>query len=352
VLALQLKLGDGMKEIKCVVWDLDNTLWDGILLESDKLVLKENIKKNIQTLDQRGILNSIASKNNYQDAIEKLSHFGLVDYFLYPEINWNAKSISIGNIQKKLNISMDTILFIDDQEFEIDEVKSVHPDVNCINSKDCHNLLDKPFLNPKFITEDSVRRRLMYIDDKKRKDEEEAYQGPQETFLKSLNMTFIIQEAQEVDLKRAEELTIRTNQLNATGKTYDYDELNSFRLSDKHKLYICELIDKYGSYGKIGLALVEIKEDCWYLKLLLMSCRVMSRGIGSVLLSHIMQETKNAGKVLLADFKDTGKNRMMNVSFRLAGFKEIQSDNQGNYIFRHSLSQDIQFPDYINLKKI
>jgi len=162
-------------------------------------------------------------------------------------------------------------------------------------------------------------------------------------------MKFVIHEAKEEDLKRAEELTVRTNQLNATGRTYDYDELNHFRLSDKHKLLVCELTDKYGSYGKIGLALIEIKEDHWHLRLLLMSCRVMSRSVGSVLMSYIMFEARKAGKKLLADFKITKKNRQMLISYKFANFKEISSDEDGNILFEHDLAYIQPFPPYIDM---
>lgn len=337
------------KEIKCVVWDLDNTLWDGVLTESNEVKLKPEIAEVIKTLDARGILHSVASKNNYDDAMAKLQELGLSEYFLYPEIHWNAKSSSLGNIQKNLNIGMDTIMFVDDQPFELEEVQSVHPDVHCTHADQYTSLLANPLLNPKFITVDSVRRRMMYLEDMKRKKEEEDYTGPKDAFLATLGMKFIIKKAQEEDLKRAEELTIRTNQLNATGKTYDYDELNAFRLSDKHLLLICELTDKYGSYGKIGLALVEMLDDCWYLRLMLMSCRVISRGVGTVILSYIMKEAKKEGKKLRADFRDTGKNRMMNVSFRFANFKEVSADGNGNYVFENDLDQIQEFPAYIDV---
>ena len=86
-------------EIKCVVWDLDGTLWNGILLEGDTIRLRSEIKDIIRTLDRRGILHSIASKNDRDAAMEKIRDFELVEYFLYPEINWNAKSLSITRIQ-------------------------------------------------------------------------------------------------------------------------------------------------------------------------------------------------------------------------------------------------------------
>lgn len=339
-----------IKEIKCVIWDLDNTIWDGVLIESDDIKIKPNIEDIIKTLDSRGILNSIASRNNFDDAMEKLKSYGLDEYFIYPEINWNAKSNSISNIQKNLNISMDSMLFIDDQPFEREEVKSIYPDINCMDASEYSGLLEQGSMNPKFITEDSKRRRKMYMEDIVRKGDEENYKGPKESFLASLEMEFIISEAKEEDLKRAEELTVRTNQLNATGKTYSYDELNAFRESDTHKLLVCELTDKYGSYGKIGLALIEINEDNWHLRLLLMSCRVMSRGVGTVLLYYIMQMAKADGKRLLADFRQTDRNRMMYVSYRFVNFKEIYNDNQGNIIFENDLSNIPKQPGYLKVK--
>ncbi len=341
---------ESKKEIKCVVWDLDHTLWEGTLAESDEIRLKPGIEGILKTLDSRGILHSIASKNNFDDAMEKLKTFGIEGYFLYPEISWGTKSVGIGRIRESLNFAMDTFLFIDDQPFEREEVKSVHPDITCMDAPDYMKLMDMPRLNPRFITKDSAKRRFMYMDDIKRKVEEENFAGPSEEFLASLDMHFVIHDALQEDLKRAEELTVRTNQLNATGKTYDYDELDAFRVSDTHKLVVCELTDKYGSYGKIGLALIEIKERHWHLKLLLMSCRVMARGVGTVVMSHIMQETKKAGKTLLADFKKTGRNRMMYVSYKFANFKEVSSDEDGNILFENDLSMIQSFPPYIDVK--
>ena len=122
------------KEIKCVVWDLDNTLWDGILLESNEVRLKPQIRQIIQTLDSRGILHSIASKSNYDDAMARITEFKLEEFFLYPEISWNAKSASIKRIQENLNIGLDALMFIDDQPFERDEVHHEHPEVLCLDA--------------------------------------------------------------------------------------------------------------------------------------------------------------------------------------------------------------------------
>lgn len=337
-----------LKEIKCVVWDLDNTIWEGTFLEDSEVTLKPEIESIIKELDSRGILNSIASKNNFEGARSKLEEFNILEYFIYPEINWNAKSVSVRNICSNLNIGMDTILFIDDQEFELDEVKIELEDVSCLNASEYLSLLDMPRLKPCFITEDSKRRRLMYMEDIKRKEDEKKYQGPSDKFLSTLQMKFSICEAKENDLKRAEELTVRTNQLNSTGITYSFDELKNFLSDETHKLFICELTDKYGSYGKIGLALVEISK-CWHLKLMLISCRVISRGIGTVFLSFIMNKAKNYGNKLVADFKKTDTNRQMYICYKFANFREIFSDNSGFTQFENDLSYIQDYPNFIEV---
>jgi FkbH-like protein len=337
------------KEIKCVIWDLDHTLWDGILLESEDVRLKPNVVEVLQVLDSRGILHSIASNNSHDDAMRKLKRFGLDEYFIYPEITWRAKSLSIEKIQKNLNVGMDSLLFIDDQPFERDEVKTAHPSVLCVDASKYLDLPHHPRLNPRFVTLDSKRRRHMYLQDINRKKEEYEYEGPKIDFLASCNMSLIISKAKEEDLKRAEELTIRTNQLNATGKTYSYDELKSFITSDRHELLICELTDKYGPYGKIGLSLVEMNEEHWNLRLLVVSCRVMTHGVGTILLSHIMQKAKKANKKLLADFKHTGKNKLMYISFKFANFTVLNSDESGSTVFQNDLTAIQQFPPYIQV---
>lgn len=337
------------KDIKCIVWDLDHTIWDGVLLETGDVQLKAGIKEVIEKLDQRGILHSIASKNDAELAWAKLVELGIAEYFLYPEIHWDAKSVSVQRIQKNINIGMDALMFVDDQPFELEEVQSVHADIHVLQADQYETLLDDTRLMPRFITSDSARRRHMYQADSIRKQAEEQYEGPSEQFLASLGMKFVIYEAAEEDLQRAEELTVRTNQLNATGITYSYEELHQLMTSQDHLLLVCELEDKYGTYGKIGLALIHMQPDVWRLNMLLMSCRVMSRGAGSVLLTHIMREARKQGKQMLADFKDTGKNRMMNISYRFAGFQLRSTDEDGNVLFYHDLQQAVEFPDYIEV---
>ncbi|MBU2985633.1 HAD-IIIC family phosphatase [Saccharophagus degradans] len=337
------------KSVKCVVWDLDNTLWSGILSEGDEIALNDGVLELILALDSMGVLQSVASKNNEADAIKKLEELGVSQYFLYPQINWNAKSNSIITIQTKLNIGLDTFLFIDDQPFELDEVKAVCSEVECVNALECSDLLLHPRISSIKTTDDSKYRRQRYQEDEMRDKDMSDFKGPPDSFLATLNMHFKITQAEEEDLVRAEELTERTNQLNSTGITFSRDELASFMVSQNHDLLVCELEDKYGSYGKIGLALVERGECVDTIKLLLMSCRTASRGAGSVLINYLMRRTKQQGKRLQANFKRTDRNRQMLITYQFSNFVEIERDEAGNILFENNLEVIPDVPSYLTL---
>lgn len=339
------------KSIKCLVWDLDNTLWNGVLLEDTEVTLRPDVLQIIQTLDSRGILQSIASKNDEITVMEKLQQFGLQDYFLYPQINWNSKASSIKTIADSINIGIDTLAFIDDQPFEREEVNFSHPDVLCIDAVELPALLDMPEMNPRFITKDSTIRRQMYLSDIARNKVEQEFVGPQESFLSALGMVLHIFPAKAEDLQRAEELTVRTHQLNATGYTYSYEELKHFSQSNDYRLLMARLEDKYGTYGHIGLLLLACQPDVWTLKLMLMSCRVMSRGVGSIMLSHAMNLAKANGVRLQAEFVPTSRNRMMDITYRFAGFREVE--RVGNVvIFEHDLANIQPFPTYVDVSVV
>ena len=337
--------------IKCVVWDLDNTVWDGVLLEGDDVSLHDGVVETICELDRRGILHSIASRNDYDAAMARLEEFGLQEYFLYPEINWNSKSLSIQAIAKSLNIGLDTFAFIDDQAFERDEVSFALPEVLCIDAADLPGVLDRPEMMPRFITPESRLRRQMYQSDVERNSTESEFSGTNEEFLAGLGMAFRIKPAKESDLQRAEELTVRTHQLNTTGYTYSYGELDALRRSDDHLLFVASLDDKYGTYGTIGLALVELGEVFWMVKLLLMSCRVMARGVGTIMMNYIMSRAKEANVRLRAEFVPNGRNRMMYVTYRFGGFSEVEKHGD-LIVLENDLAQIQAFPDYIDVQII
>ncbi|GAB7105782.1 HAD-IIIC family phosphatase [Streptomyces phaeofaciens JCM 4814] len=333
-----------------MVWDLDNTLWDGVLLEeSGAVVPRSEVVDLIRRLDRRGILHSIASRNDRQAAMERLGELGLDDMFVYPQIGWNPKSSSLREVARSLNVGIDALAFVDDEPFERAEVAHALPGVLCLAPEDLAGALDLPELTPRFVTDESARRRDMYRSQTVREEQERTFAGTPEEFLAELKMEFTIRRAGLDDLQRAEELTVRTNQLNSTGRTYSYEELAGLSTSPDHVLLVAELTDRYGSYGTIGLALAERGRPHWHLRLLLMSCRTMSRGVGTILLNHVMRTAKEAGaEALCADFVETGRNRMMQITYAFAGFTEVSRD--GTALLLKSDLRRIQDPaDYIRI---
>lgn len=336
------------KKIKCVVWDLDNTLWKGILSEGDEIVINDNVLDVIKGLDNRGILQSISSKNDFDAAFSKLKELKIDEYFIYPQINWNPKSNGLKNIAKSINIGIDTLAFVDDQEFEREEVNFNIPEILCIDAKNINKILDMPEMNPIHLTEDSKNRRKLYQNDIVRNKIQEEFEGTEEEFLRSLGMKFSINKVQNDDLTRAEELTVRTHQLNATGYTYSYEELEQFSKDDGYDVLIAGLEDKYGDYGKIGLVLIEKGDKVWNLKLLLMSCRVMSRGVGSVLLNYIVRKANKVGVTLRAEFVPTDRNRVMYITYKFGGFKEVEKSDD-MIIFEATYDRISPLPDYVEI---
>lgn len=336
--------------VKLLVWDLDDTLWRGTLAEGDPVVPRPEAVAALRTLDRRGILHSIASKNDYDKAMETLRGFGLDDLFLYPQISWSAKSASVERIARSINIGLDAVAFIDDQPFERDEVRSALPEVVVYSAAEVDALADRPELRPRFITADSAIRRQLYRSDLERKRVEEEFTGPKEEFLASLGMVLDLLPAREEDLRRAEELTVRTHQLNTTGITFSYEELVEIASSPDFLLLVARLADRYGTYGTIGLALVDKRRGLWTIKLLLMSCRVMSRGVGSVLVTHLMQQAAASSARLQAELRPNDRNRRMLVTFRFAGFQQVGASPDGALLLEADLERAQGFPDYIEVR--
>jgi FkbH-like protein len=337
---------DNESGIKCVVWDLDNTLWQGTLLEGDDLVLTPGITDVIHELDNRGILLSIASKNDYSDAWIKVAGFGLDEFFLHPQIGWRNKSDSIKIIADKLRIALDSFAFVDDQAFELAEVQYYLPEVLTVDAHETDRLLDMSRMRPRFITNESRMRRQIYQADIRRTQGEIEFAGTGAEFLETLGQSMTIRTAGEHDLRRAEELTLRTNQLNTTGRTYSYEALSRLSESSDHLLLVADLKDRYGDNGTVGLALIEQRTNLWLVKLLITSCRVMTRGIGGAMISYILQSARRNSVKLYAEFVANDRNRMMYIAYRFSGFYEI-SECDDCIVLKHDLESIHPFPRHL-----
>lgn len=336
-------------KIKCLVFDLDCTIWDGVLSEGGGKRLIEGMREFILELDRRGIIMSIASKNDFDAAMANLRRFGLEEYFLCPSIGWGAKSDSIKSIILDLGIKPGAVAFIDDNPFERDEVAFALPDVRTYDAACFKTLTGLDEFTPVFITEDAKNRRNMYRADYRRKADEASFGGSAEEFLKTLGMKLQILPVCEDDLQRVHELTLRTHQLNSTGYTYDFEQLKALIDSDSHIFLIASLKDKYGDSGKVGIMLLEKHPEHYALKLLIVSCRVMSRGIGTALLIYAVKRANQDGKKLFAEFKETEHNRIMYITYKMMGFDEV-SEKGDDILLRYAEDEIPSFPSYLEIE--
>ncbi|MFC0052143.1 HAD-IIIC family phosphatase [Streptomyces actinomycinicus] len=308
--------------VKCVVWDLDNTLWKGTLLEGDDVAVDEQVHETIVGLDARGILQAVASKNDHGPAWQRLEVLGIAEYFVLAKIGWGPKSASVREIADELKFAHHTIAFVDDQPAERAEVAFHLPQVRCYPAESAPRLLTLPEFTPATVTVDSRRRREMYQANARRQAEQESFGGPSEEFLRSLDLAMEISRATDDDLSRMEELTLRTSQMNATGVHYSDADLRALLDDARHEVLAVTMSDRFGSHGAVGVALVETGPAVWHLKLLATSCRVVSFGAGATVLNWLVNEAATAGAHLVADFRPTARNRVMEVAYRFAGFND------------------------------
>ena len=312
--------------VKCIIWDLDNTLWEGTLLEDPEVKVFDGLADVIRTLDSRGILQSVASKNDYDLAWQRLEQTGLAEYFVQPRIGWGRKSDSVRQIADALQFATSTIAFIDDLPTELAEVTFHLPEVRTYDVTQALSLPDRPEFSPAVVTVDARRRRQMYQANFRRDAEKETFNGPDEEFLRSLDLNMVIKRADEDDLTRVEELTLRTSQMNATGVHYPDGVLRGLLADTDYEVLTVSLSDKFGPHGAVGVLLLEYHPAVWHLKLLATSCRVVTFGAGTVLLNWLADQAARADAHLAADFRATDRNRMMDVAYRFAGFGDERCD--------------------------
>lgn len=311
--------------VKCVVWDLDDTLWEGMLAEGGGKALRPGTREILEELDRRGVLNSIASKNEPGRALARLSELGVDSYFVAPQISWDLKSILVGRIAEELNIGIDTLLLLDDSPFERAEVHHEHPEMRCVDATSLDGFLDRLELDVPATAEARGRRR-MYQDAARRKTYEESFVGPRVEFLTSLQMRLAVSRTRPEDLDRAAELTQRTHQLNTTGLVFDRDQLGEMVERNDTLMLSIRLADRFGDYGMVGLVIVALRANTWCIRLYLMSCRVMGRNVGGTVIALLGLEARAQGVDLTADFVPNDVNRQMYVVYRLAGFVDDGAD--------------------------
>ncbi|MFC1667398.1 HAD-IIIC family phosphatase [Candidatus Omnitrophota bacterium] len=324
------KISTISSKVKCLVWDLDNTLWKGTLIADGPkgVFLKNTAKKTIRLLDERGILQSIASKNNFDDAWKVLKKMKIQDYFLYPQIHWGLKSKSIKSIAKELNIGLNSVAFIDDSQFELYEVSSLLQEVRCYHVEDLERLLTFNEFNV-LITPEAKKRRSYYKTTQEFTETEKSWEENRLDFLKSCQMTLKIKRTSKDKIERSYELIQRTNQLNLFARRYSKSEFMELIANDNHECFTLEFHDRFGEYGVIGFSAIELNKPSAKLIELAISCRVAKRYVEQTFISWLFKHYSNIGlNDLIIQMRRTGRNELLMVALEeLLPKKKLLQDN-------------------------
>jgi len=318
------------KKTKCIVWDLDNTMWDGILIESEtkNLKLKDNIVEILSALEEKGIIHSIASKNNFDVTMETLKHFGIDHFFLFPKISWSPKSFMIKEIAKDLNIGLDTLLFIDDSVFEREEVKAALPQVLVLDAIAYDTLLKmESFQGP--VTDESKTRKKLYLDEVKRKEVSENFDGEYFDFLRACDIKLELLPLVPEHYDRVYELTQRTNQMNFSGNIYQKDDIAEIANNDNLDKFLLSCSDKFGYYGIIGFALIDKAEN--RLIDLMFSCRIQSKRVEHAFITFCLKKYLKDSDFFVT-YKHTEKNKFSAQVFIDFGFEMEKQEESIQYL--------------------
>jgi FkbH-like protein len=317
--------------VKCVVWDLDRTLWDGVLLEGDPCPLRPGLARTLRELDGRGILQSIASANDPGPALAHLRTLGVADLFLCPRIGWEEKTDALPTIADDLGLAPDALAFVDDEPFEREQVRRILPQVRVYEAAAAATLADLPEFSPGIVTPESARRREMYVRERAYAAAEQGSGLSRLEFLRQCETVLAPRLAVAADTERILELMQRTHQLNATGVVYGPDEIRAFLAARDMRVFVAALTDRYVAYGRIAVAVVRCEPGRWTILACLLSCRVLKRGVGNAFLGWIEAQAHRAGASRLrARFVRRERNRPMYLQYTMAGFEPAGREGGGD----------------------
>lgn len=330
---------------KCIALDLDNTLWGGIIGEDGLQGIQlgeefpgkayRDFQQTLVCLKKKGVLLAGASKNNPEDVYEVFDkHDAMIlsrKDFAALEIHWDSKVESIRRVAKKLNIGLDSIIFVDDNAKEIGEISERLPDVTCVVVPEELAELPDLFAETDFfdfaeITDEDRRRTEMMAADNARLEIQEAMS--EEEFRRSLNLKIEVFAAQKQHLARVTQLINKTNQFNLTTVRRTQDEVEELVGSKDALVLGMDIKDKYGDYGLVGVTILKKKAKSCVIDTLLMSCRVLGRGAEDTLIAKLAEAAKSLGcDEIRGRYIATSKNAMVKDFYRHFNFQhEPQTD--------------------------
>ena len=331
--------------VKVVAWDLDGTIWDGVLLEDgpEGVKLRPEVARVIEQLDARGILNTVVSKNEPEDALAQLRRYGLEEYFVFPRIGWGPKSEALAAIARDFDVGSDTLAFVDDSAFERDQVRQADPAIRVIDAAEAAELPARPEFDPP-VTGDARRRREFYRGQEARTQALVGFSGEYRAFLRGCHMRLVVRTDAERHAERLHELVQRTNQLNFSGNRYERTVLEKRLRDPAHEAFALECTDRFGEYGLVGFALVERNGP--RLLDLALSCRVQGKRVEHAFLGFLLARYRATGATSFeAIYRPTERNRPAGAVFADLGFDDVGFDERARedqrILYRFDLGRDI-----------
>jgi FkbH-like protein len=355
----QLKaLNPKAKRIKCAVFDLDNTLWRGVLREDGVANLYPywSHLSMMSALASRGILLALCSKNDPEEEkfVRQILGDELFDQIVCMKLNWNAKSTNLKQIAQELNIGLDSVAFFDDNPMEREEVQMNAPGVMVFAETDINDTGDMTVFEPiGAVTEESAARTQMYKEQAKRAAAESTADPANLTeFYKSCAFKLDLRRAEPAAIPRIEELIQRTNQLNATGKRTQRDELQRY-IADPSRYYVvtAALKDKFGDYGLIGVCIAGQNGSDWDVIEFDFSCRAMGKSVERALLSHMCQTIRDSGgDAVTVRFNKTSRNHEINEILKDFGFSAMEVTDE-QVLLRLQLDREsYPYPEWFEIQ--
>ncbi len=326
--------------VKCVVWDIDNTLLNGVYLESgDEPPGADPLLAGVLAqLGGRGILHALASKNPPEAAAHTAQVTGW--HFAAAECGWGRKSDALARIAGELGIGVDALAFVDDDPYERAEVASALPQVMVLSPEEAAEAAGWPEFSPPVVTPEARRRGQMYAERRRRQAAQRSFGGTREEFLASAGTEVTIAAATTADLPRLHELAARTRQFNsaagqapaggpaaagAAGGGMTQHWFRGLLPAGDHEVITVRLRDAFGDDGVVGgcvIAREAAEAGIWTVPLLMMSCRAMGRGVIDAVLAWLIRRAARAGaRGLRIPCVVNSRNVPLRLALAAAGFR-------------------------------
>jgi FkbH-like protein len=259
-------------KIKLIIWDLDDTLWEGTIANDPNVKVNNGLIEIIKDLNNRGVVNTICSNNLHKPTIDILKLLKIDDLFIMPNINYESKGIRIKQIISDFQLRDENVLFIDDNDFNLTESKHYNQNINTINPKN-NDKLYKILQEVKELNKIDNKKRFNHYKIIEEKVVSKVSYDSNDDFLSDSNIKVQIRPFKPSDIDRVYELVQRTNQLNYTKNRKNRDEI---LIDTKNNVsLVVSVSDKYGEYGDVGFVCFNEKETIHFT----FSCRILNMGV-------------------------------------------------------------------------